>query len=403
MTPTRRLEALCCGFALSVGLALGACGDLAKKRPIEADAGAGGAALDAGYGSGGDAVVAPSAGASGTNDSSQAGSGGEDESCLPGVTRCHGPLGFQRCEPDGTWGESQTCGGYSENGTSSYCAVVADGSYEWAACVDPACWWWLESGLGEEPDRTGTCVGSEEFRPCHADGILGRPQPCEGVCRVVGELDGRSLGYCERECEPGERACVVGSLYRHCDEGAWSTETQACEGGAECLPLTKGELADIKCGGPCETGTSRCSPADGNVEICNEGGEWEHWRNCLLGRCVRSGAQAQCQTECAPGERSCAFDGAQAELVCSELGLWGEPVTCDEGSVCRVGTSGALGCLGCVGPELPGGNAWGVADSRCDGDAVVACTADNLFGVPEPCASGCVQVARGEALLAYCQ
>src|SRR5690606_24910325 len=108
MTPTRRMRALGCA---SLILGFVACRDLAKKRPIDGEAGAAGNAGNvAGEASGGEPSP-PLSGASGTNDSSQGGGNG-DESCLPGVTRCHGPLGFQRCEPDGTWGDSQTCAGY---------------------------------------------------------------------------------------------------------------------------------------------------------------------------------------------------------------------------------------------------------------------------------------------------
>ena len=37
--------------------------------------------------------------------------------CVPGVPRCDGEFGYQMCEPDGTWGSSRSCAGYSENGT----------------------------------------------------------------------------------------------------------------------------------------------------------------------------------------------------------------------------------------------------------------------------------------------
>lgn len=409
MTPTPRFRQLCVGVAFSLVGSIAACNELAKNRPIESEAGAAGAAShDDDIADGGQsphAGATSAAGASGANDSSYAGYGTDGATCLPGLTRCHGELGFQRCEPGGVWGESQTCGGYSENGTSSYCAVVDSGGEPWAACVDPACWWWLESGWDGANENAGVCVGGDSIRVCHADGILSRAMPCEGVCRVVEELDGRSLGYCDPECEEGERSCLVGPLYRECVAGVWSTQTRACEGGAECLPLASGNRADIKCGGACETGTSRCAPGGAAVETCDDEREWKPLKDCLLGRCVRAGAQAQCQTECAPGEHACGFDGDDSELLCSEAGLWAAPTPCAEGSVCRTGIRGALGCLSCVGSEVPSGNAWGVADSRCEGDALAACGADNQFGAPVDCPAGqsCQQLERGAAVLAYCE
>jgi hypothetical protein len=243
------------------------------------------------------------------------------------------------------------------------------------------------------------------FRPCHADGILGKPVACAGVCRSVGQLDGRELGYCDSVCEAGERECLAGPLYRECEGGLWSPMAKACPEGADCQPLSLGSHSDIKCGGACEGGTSRCSQDGTSVEVCSEEGAWLALEPCRLGRCVFSGAQAQCQTECAPGERACAFDGADAETVCGDAGLWGEPLACAAGSSCRVGTSGALGCLACVGADVVGGNAWGIADSRCEGTGVVGCGADNQFLSAEPCPDGrsCLELSRGAARLAYCQ
>jgi hypothetical protein len=61
--------------------------------------------------------------------------------------------------------------------------------------------------------------------------------------------------------------------------------------------------------------------------------------------------------------------------------------------------------VACVGPELVGGNVWGVADSRCEGDALVDCGADNLPASAAACGKGqtCVEVKRGAASLAYCK
>lgn len=395
MFPTSLVNAStgCVSFALWV-LCL-ACSERAQLGPISdpsgetgADGGAAGAASEV------------AAGAAGTPDSSYAGNGAESE-CRPGQTRCHGSLGFQRCTPEAVWGKSQSCGGYSENGTSSYCITEETEDGPWALCVDPACWWWRDSGLGHEGLVAGACSGDSQIRPCNAGGILLAARACDGACRVVAQLDGRALGYCEASCVDGERECLAGPLYRECRAGVWSSETMACADGETCQALAGSESLEIRCGGACEAGTSRCSADGSTVEGCDELGQWQAAAApCSLGRCVRSGAQAQCQTECRPGEYACAFDGADSERRCGEQGLWGETIACSEGERCRLGVRGSLGCLSCVGVDQPGGNAWGVADSWCEAGGVVEC------GSVEPvaCASGdCVELARSAGTLAYCK
>src|SRR5258706_9517574 len=148
MFPTSRRVIILCGAACLLALGASACGD----RPVAPSAA-------------GDASSGAPENPSPTDDSSYAGSGDEDGKCQPGQTRCHGDLGFQRCTPDGEWGSSQTCGGYSDNGTSSYCAVIDEGGGPWAACIDPACFWWLKSGVKLGDGRVGVCVGEDQLRP----------------------------------------------------------------------------------------------------------------------------------------------------------------------------------------------------------------------------------------------
>lgn len=122
------------------------------------------------------------------------------------------------------WGPSQSCGGYSESGTSSYCAVFDAGDETpWAACVDPACWWWQQSGLDLAEARGGVCVGPEQLRRRLVGILLRLPEGCAGTCRQVGELDGPALGYCDSECREGDRECLGGALYRECVKERWST------------------------------------------------------------------------------------------------------------------------------------------------------------------------------------
>ena len=196
MFPTPRVVILVSSAACLFGVAASGCGENHDAQSVGNAAGSSAGAADN-----------PPA----TDDSSYAGGSDQDGKCRSGQTRCHGDLGFQRCTPDGTWGASQTCGGYSENGTSSYCAVVDDGGGPWAACIDPACWWWLKSGVKLGDGRAGVCVGDDQLRPCQASS-LSRPEPCVGLCRRVGEIDGRVLGYCDDGCEEGERECLTGPL-----------------------------------------------------------------------------------------------------------------------------------------------------------------------------------------------
>ena len=325
-------------------------------------------------------------------------------SCTPGDTRCHGDLGFQSCSPDGTWGESRTCAGYSENGTSSYCALVTSGEQRWAACVDPACWWWSKSGLAVDGGRVGVCASGDTIRACEESGVLSASESCNGVCHEVGAIDGRALGYCEAACQDGDRECVAGPLFHSCLAGRWS-EVVACDGGEACQPLATGAHSDVKCGGSCGPNTSRCSAGESAVEVCNADGSWQSSGACALGRCLQSGAQAQCQTECKPGERACAFDGDTVSRTCSEAGLWLDPSACEGEARCRIGTSGALGCLECIGSNTAGGNAWGTVDRRCEASAVSACGADDTYAAPVPCPTGtqCVEQRRAGASVAYCQ
>jgi hypothetical protein len=411
---TSRIRCLAGIGALTLASAYG-CRENAAKTPAHsvgdaAEAGEAGDAASAGTSSAGGNDTEPgvggaeqaSAGSAQVDDSSYAGSVGDGE-CRSGQTRCHGHLGFQRCNPDGKWGTSQTCGGYSNNGTSSYCAMVDEGSGPWAECIDPACWWWLQSGSDLSGGFSGVCVGQDKVRSCKSS-FLTPPLQCDGVCRRVGEIDGRVLGFCDAGCVDGERECLGGALFRECVAGRWSSEAKLCADGESCQPLAAGERSDIKCGGACEAGTSRCSVDGTSIEKCTDAGEWQQAPTCMLGRCVESGAQAQCQTECQPGERACAFDGAPTEMACDDVGLWGKPSACAAGATCRVGTAGSLGCMTCVGPKTAGGNAWGVSDSHC-AEGVAACAEGDDYAPAIPCPAGqtCVELARGAATLAYCE
>ncbi len=345
-----------------------------------------------------------------TGGAGEAGDSGYDtdaDTCTSGDTRCQGDLAFQHCTPDGTWSEAISCAGYAEDGSASYCAVVNSGGQRWAACVDPACFWWLGSGLGVNAVRVGVCAPDGSIAACDASGVLSAREPCAGECQRVGTIDGRALGYCRAECREGEQECIAGPYYRACQDGHWSAETQTCAAGERCQSVAEGPRRTVTCSRACEPGTARCSADAGNlgIEACQPDGLWAEATPCALGRCVQNGAQAQCQIECKPDEQACAFDGDTVSRQCGSTGLWQDPSPCLDGTRCRVGKSRTFGCVSCVGARLSGGNVWGVVDSHCSANGVAECAVDDTFaeGVACPVGTVCTEATRGAASVAYCQ
>ena len=374
-----------------LGLALAGCGG--SRAPGARDAGADHARDDA---RANDVAVERASDLQDTADGY-----GDAGPCQPGLPRCFGDFGYQVCQQDGTWGASQSCAGYSMNGTTSYCAAipVADGG-TWGTCVDPACWYWLGRGALGGATPVGSCQPDGTINQCDPGGALSI-QPCAGVCTQVAALDGRAVGYCAPACEDGARECLGGPFYRACADGRWSAPA-ACAAGA-CNPVATGGVPSTRCGGACDRGTSRCSADLGAIETCGDGGAWTLDRTCLLGRCVPAGAQAECETACTPGAHQCAFDGAASESLCDAEGLWGAESACATGTTCRVAGGFALGCVACVGGS--GGNVFGVADGRCDADGgVQTCDVDDQWTAAAPCAAPqvCRTVTRGPSTLAAC-
>jgi hypothetical protein len=327
-----------------------------------------------------------------------------DGRCTPGVPRCHGDFGYQMCEQDGAWGESHSCEGYSSNGTTSYCAELpTDMSEPWATCIDPACWYWWKRGLlAATPDGSsvGICLPDGTISKCMPGGTLA-VTPCAGACARVAMLDGRALGTCAPACVDGARECLGGPFYRACANGRWDAPTTCADG---CNPVGGGVRPDVRCGGACDPGTSRCRADLGAVEVCAPDGRWTLDRACALGRCRPAGPQAECEAECLPGQRACAFDGAGAERRCGDDGRWAAERACAPGTTCRASGGVALGCVACVGAHEGGGNAFGAADSRCGAGGVETCGADDTWQAATACPAGraCASVARGPSSLAAC-
>jgi hypothetical protein len=325
--------------------------------------------------------------------------------CVPGVPRCHGDFGYQQCEQDGTWGPPHSCAGYSSDGTSSYCVMTpgTDTNEPWAACVDPACWYWITRGFVPGPTSVGVCTSSTTIRQCNAGGTLSS-ETCAGVCTQVGVLDGRNLGYCSDQCNEGARECLGGALYRECQDGRWLAEPKVCDGGQICTPVGSGAIPEIRCGGACDPGTSRCASDGASIEVCNEEQQWTAGQMCMVGTCRPAGPQAQCQAECLTDQFDCAHDGATTQRSCDELRHWTPPSACPEATSCRISASQSLGCVECLGP-LTAGNDYGVSDSRCEAGGVARCGEDNAWMPAVACANGetCSELSSGASRVAYCQ
>jgi hypothetical protein len=391
-------------------LALAACGS-SSNLPV-ADAARDGAADATADGisdgtADGTSDVATDVGAPDATDGSY---GNPDGPCVPGVPRCHSDFGYQMCEQNGTWSESHSCAGYSTNGTTSYCAEIpvegggaSTSTSTWATCVDPACWYWLGRGALGGAITVGVCESDGTMQACGGGGTLAAAT-CDGVCTRVTTLDGRAVGYCAAACADGARECLGGPFFRTCVKGRWSAAA-ACD-GQTCNPVATGSVPDVRCGGACAPGTSRCRTDLLAVEVCKPDGTWVEDRACLRGRCRPAGPQAECETQCAPGERQCAFDGAGSERVCGETGLWMAETACASDTACRLSGDVSLGCVACVGARPGGGNAFGVADQRCGASGgVQTCGADGHWQAAVACHDGarCVPMVRDVSQLAACQ
>ena len=169
--------------------------------------------------------------------------------------------------------------------------------------------------------------------------------------------------------------------------GRWGSTTGACD-GARATRWRRARCPTSAAAARAIPGTSRCRADGAAIETCAADGTWTLDRTCLLGRCRPAGPQAECETECAPGEHACAFDGANAERVCDDKGLW----TRRDGlrapdTTCRLSGDVALGCVACVGARAGGGNAFGEADSRCAGAGFETCGADGAWH-PIACPDG---------------
>jgi hypothetical protein len=344
------------------------------------------------------------------------------ETCTKGAQRCASDPqtgvndGFQTCGDDGKWGPLQTCN--TENQSQKQCVISPNPDASMlpkALCAEPVCWWAFTNPTAK---ATGTCE-NEQLRKCQLDGTLADAAACaQGICRNVNEVvtaDGHTPARCDStpQCEEGEELCLyVGNTatprYRTCKNGFWSTEISTCENDGACVNShdDTGKRKKV-CGAECSPASHRCN-ADGELETCDASGHWARGEQCALGSCKTIGNNdASCVVDCVPGSVACVgttvtapdgyHQGRSQQRVCEADGTWGNATACADNRVCRISGSGiGLGCIACVGPNLPGGNAEGSVDSRCDPNDVMKiqdCGENNNWLSSRTCSDGKACVA----------
>jgi hypothetical protein len=357
------------------------------------------------------------------------------QQCTPGSEICANDpsagvhQGWRQCAPDGTWGAIQSC----NPNPGDLARVCANKPYQEAGtvnqvvCAQPVCadvWNNLAavSSIQGEPLLQGVCDG-HRIRPCDDDGnVAPAAQDCPtGICQIDGtvQADGLRRGACRdvldpNLCQDGEEICVMDGVnptpyYRTCESGVFSSALGRCPGDDSCFTAIASDGMRSKfCGGECAPGWTRCGGS--GIQTCNASGTWGDSVACSVGYCQMVGSnEAKCVLDCLPDQLGCSGDsvrasdgihtGTDTSMRCGADGRWpsfGEAgvTTCNVagGQACRVSSRGeGLGCVQCIGPEVLGGNAQGVIDTRCDPSStanVQECVAGNTWGPSSTCGSG---------------
>ena len=149
--------------------------------------------------------------------------------------------------------------GISENGTSSYCVAIPDPSGQaWAACVDPACWYWITKGFLREGSRSAFVCPmdrSNDVAPaarCHG--------PCATACarRSARSMAARSATAVRLASRVRESVSEV-RPFASVTMVAGAIHRARVRTARRCNPTSSGPLPDVRCGDMCDPGTSRCS------------------------------------------------------------------------------------------------------------------------------------------------
>lgn len=323
--------------------------------------------------------------------------------CFPGDVRCSPDhLGLQTCNEAGTWNVAGPC----DKGQ-----LCANGGQFRPACADAECAFYLNRAQRSG----GRCESDTRYRPCGPDGLLAAVDPTCTRCKLEPEAVSTPAtpapyapGSCvdplaTSPCDLGMRYCASADQYWQCVDSSWSSaEIQRCPVGTHCFPSLDPVTgaATAQCG-DCEPGDARCTD-DATLQVCDAQGHWQAPVQCAVGFCqwgTRADGTAGhgCRTECLPGSVNCL--SATQYQKCGADGRFGATVlTCVTGTTCRVGLQPPhFGCVACVGPNHARGGAmfglpgsFGLPDSRCEGNALSECQADDTWGRPRECGPNAV-------------
>jgi hypothetical protein len=309
--------------------------------------------------------------------------------CLSGQVRCAGDRhGVEICNQANQWNAVEAC----EKG--QLCATLNGGQ---TACIDAECAYFMNRGI----DGGGRCETAGRFRPCGSDGLLG---DVDATCRHC-QLDESAVttpstatygpGTCAgpaggERCTVGDRTCSTIDQYWQCTGTNWSSaELHRCPTGTLCFPGLDLQTGDYRavCA-ECAPGSTQCND-DGTIEYCDVDGNWQGPTKCAVGSC-KWGIRADgsngygCRTQCLPDSVLCTSPteyqkcGADGQFATTSF-------TCEGGNLCHTG--GGLpdvGCAECVGPTHDR-HATSVADSRCEGNALVECLPNDTWGPAREC------------------
>lgn len=347
---------------------------------------------------------------------------GCEPDCIPGEHRCSNTNGIQTCNAQGGWDAPTTQCIPTATGAAQVCQYPPP-SYSEPVCGDELC---AEGYAGAcEADGYHACVNGK---------VAEAAQAClVGVCAAQsgGTVGGFTPGQCQTECTPGDSKCDgLGQAVQTCDnKGRWSATATQCTGtGNSCISYTDSVVGRPRavCG-TCQPGRHRCTDGAGtptgstgpDVEVCGVTGNppvsaWQAASACSVGQCQSNfagdfGCVAQCQpnsTVCVGAAPASPTDPLHPGTVnfgtCTASGTIPTSSTaCPTSTSCRMGLSGVAinnnvagspgvgtPCVTCVGPNISGGNEYGLVDSYCtSGTQREVCQANNTWTSPATCST----------------
>jgi hypothetical protein len=294
--------------------------------------------------------------------------------CDPAMGQCSNPvrLDGSGCDDGDLCTRLDTCQeGSCTGGDRVQCAAL-DQCHEAGTC-DPA------TGTCSNPDRPdGTA--------CDDGDLCTWLDTCqEGSCTGFDPVECTALDQCHEAgtCDPATGTCSNPNRSdgTACDDGAFCTVADACQGGVcQGAPRDCGEAGDVCREGVCDEAADACQArplVDG--ASCDDGNLCTRTDTCQAGVCTGADAVVcplpdQCHDAgvCDPATGTCSNPNRPDGTACDD----GDP--CSTGDVCVAGI-----CLGEEGPDVD-------ADAFCD--AVDVCP-----GIPDPQQLDTDHDGRGDA------